>query len=51
MTATTTTTASYVFSDFGPKFTVRDVNGENPATRIITHIANDETGTVTLLVS
>ena len=40
----------FVFSDFGPKFTVRDVTGENPVTRIITHIANDEAGTVTLLV-
>ena len=39
----------FVFSDFGPKFTVRDVTGENPVTRIITHIANDEAGTVTLL--
>lgn len=39
-----------VFSDFGTKFTVRDVTGENPVTRIITHIANDEAGTVTLLV-
>lgn len=43
--------AGYVFSDFGPKFTVRDVTGENPVTRIITNIANDEAGTVTLLVS
>jgi len=39
----------FVFSDFGPKFTVRDVTGENPHTRIITHIENDEEGTVTLL--
>lgn len=40
----------FVFSDFGPHFTVRDVTGENPVTRIITHISNDEAGTVTLLV-
>jgi hypothetical protein len=29
---------------------IRDLNGENPVTRIITHIDNDEQGTVTLLV-
>lgn len=25
----------FVFSDFGPKFTVRDVTGENPVTRSV----------------
>ena len=39
----------FVFSDFGSQFTVRDMTGENPHTRIITHIENDEAGTVTLL--
>ncbi|CAM9241253.1 unnamed protein product [Chrysoparadoxa australica] len=39
----------YVFSDFGDNFTVRDSNGETPATRIITNISNEEEGVVTLL--
>lgn len=39
----------YVFSDFGPEFSVRDVNGENPLTRIVTHISSEEEGVVTLL--
>lgn len=25
----------FVFSDFGPRFTVRDVTGENPVTRSV----------------
>mmetsp|Transcript_25362 Transcript_25362/g.33102 ORF Transcript_25362/g.33102 Transcript_25362/m.33102 type:complete len:1104 (+) Transcript_25362:37-3348(+) len=41
--------SGYIFSDFGPAFTVRDSNGENPLTRIVTHISNDEEGIVTLL--
>lgn len=40
----------YVFSDFGNKFTIRDVTGENPITRVITNITNDKEGIVTLLV-
>jgi len=41
--------AGYIFSDFGPSFTIKDMNGENPLTRIITHISNEEEGVVTLL--
>lgn len=41
--------SGYVFSDFGPDFTVRDANGEPPVTRIITHITNEKEGVVTLL--
>jgi ubiquitin-activating enzyme E1 len=39
----------YVFSDFGPAFTIKDVNGEAPATRIITHISSGPEAVVTLL--
>ena len=39
----------YTFTDFGDAFTCHDANGENPITRIITDISNDETGMVTLL--
>lgn len=36
-----------MFSDFGPKFTIRDKTGEEPVTRIVTNIAPD--GRVTVL--
>uniref|UniRef100_A0A7S1GCU7 Ubiquitin-activating enzyme E1 C-terminal domain-containing protein n=1 Tax=Bicosoecida sp. CB-2014 TaxID=1486930 RepID=A0A7S1GCU7_9STRA len=41
--------SGYVFSDFGPEFTVRDANGEPPVTRIITGITSAKEGVVTLL--
>lgn len=41
--------AGYFFADFGDRFVVRDKTGENPVTRIITHISNEEEGVVTLL--
>lgn len=39
----------YIFSDFGPSFTVRDANGEAVATRIVTHVSSEENAVVTLL--
>ncbi|CAM9855363.1 unnamed protein product, partial [Hapterophycus canaliculatus] len=39
----------YVFSDFGKAFSVRDLNGEAPTTRIITDISLEEEGVITLL--
>ncbi|CAM9963175.1 unnamed protein product [Discosporangium mesarthrocarpum] len=39
----------YVFSDFGKAFTVRDLNGEAPLSRIVTHVSNEEEAVVTLL--
>eukprot|EP00611_Tribonema_gayanum_P030367 TRINITY_DN8423_c0_g1_i1.p1 TRINITY_DN8423_c0_g1~~TRINITY_DN8423_c0_g1_i1.p1 ORF type:complete len:705 (+),score=261.06 TRINITY_DN8423_c0_g1_i1:59-2173(+) len=39
----------YVFSDFGPSYTIRDANGEAVATRIVTDISNAEEAVVTLL--
>jgi len=41
--------AGFFFADFGDRFVVRDKTGENPVTRIITHISNEEEGVVTLL--
>jgi len=41
--------AGYAFSDFGDGFVIRDATGENPITRIITHITNDAEGIVSLL--
>ncbi|CAM9463253.1 unnamed protein product, partial [Choristocarpus tenellus] len=39
----------YVFSDFGKAFSVRDLNGEAPTSRIVTDISNEEEAVVTLL--
>lgn len=39
----------YAFTDFGDQFLCHDATGENPITRIITDISNDEHGVVTLL--
>ncbi|CAM9530980.1 unnamed protein product [Ectocarpus sp. 6 AP-2014] len=39
----------FVFSDFGKAFSVRDVNGEAPTSRIITDISLEEEGVITLL--
>lgn len=41
--------AGYLFADYGERFVVRDKTGENPVTRIITNISNEEEGVVTLL--
>eukprot|EP00752_Nemacystus_decipiens_P009825 g8767.t1 len=39
----------FVFSDFGKAFSVRDINGEAPTSRIITDISLEEEGVITLL--
>ncbi|CAM9851397.1 unnamed protein product, partial [Ectocarpus sp. 12 AP-2014] len=39
----------FVFSDFGKAFSVRDVTGEAPTSRIITDISLEEEGVITLL--
>ncbi|CAM9195899.1 unnamed protein product [Laminaria digitata] len=39
----------FVFSDFGKAFSVRDLNGEAPTSRIITDISSEEEGIVTML--
>ncbi|CAM9728043.1 unnamed protein product [Scytosiphon promiscuus] len=39
----------YVFSDFGKAFSVRDLNGEAPTSRIVTDISLEEEGVITLL--
>ncbi|RHY30577.1 hypothetical protein DYB32_006975 [Aphanomyces invadans] len=39
----------YAFTDFGPAFLTHDATGENPITRIITDITNDDDGLVSLL--
>lgn len=39
----------YAFTDFGDQFVCHDTTGENPITRIITDITNEERGVVTLL--
>jgi len=41
--------SGYIFSDFGPEFTVSDKSGEPPVQRVITHISNAEEGIVSLL--
>ena len=41
--------AGYVFVDFGKEFYVRDMNGEQPVTRIVTHISNDREAVVSLV--
>ncbi|XP_022190676.2 ubiquitin-like modifier-activating enzyme 1 [Nilaparvata lugens] len=38
-----------VFCDFGPKFTVVDVNGENPVSAMVAGISKDTEGVVTCL--
>ncbi|CAK4441626.1 unnamed protein product [Aphanomyces euteiches] len=42
-------TFGYAFTDFGPQFVTHDATGENPITRIITDITNDEEGLVSIL--
>eukprot|EP00818_Percolomonas_sp_WS_P000344 CAMPEP_0117451102 /NCGR_PEP_ID=MMETSP0759-20121206/8824_1 /TAXON_ID=63605 /ORGANISM="Percolomonas cosmopolitus, Strain WS" /LENGTH=1024 /DNA_ID=CAMNT_0005243671 /DNA_START=3 /DNA_END=3077 /DNA_ORIENTATION=+ len=37
-----------LFCDFGENFTIYDDNGEEPETNMVTHISNDEFGTVTV---
>lgn len=37
----------YVFADFGPCFTVIDVDGEEPISRIVSHITKEERSVVT----
>lgn len=32
----------YAFTDFGPHFVIKDATGENPITRIVSRITNDE---------
>lgn len=39
----------YIFSDFGPEFTVADKSGEPPVQRVITNISNELEGIVSLL--
>eukprot|EP01041_Mallomonas_annulata_P006187 gene6187-12532_t len=39
----------YIFSDFGPEFTVADMTGEPPVQRVITHISHEEEGVISLL--
>ena len=41
--------SGYIFSDFGPEFTVADKSGEPPVQRVITHISSAEEGIVSLL--
>jgi ubiquitin-activating enzyme E1 len=41
--------AGFVFVDFGNEFLVRDMNGEQPITRIVSHISNDKEAVVTLV--
>lgn len=41
--------SGYIFSDFGPEFTVSDATGEPPVQRVITNISCDEEGIVSLL--
>eukprot|EP00607_Mallomonas_marina_P011049 CAMPEP_0182424776 /NCGR_PEP_ID=MMETSP1167-20130531/11039_1 /TAXON_ID=2988 /ORGANISM="Mallomonas Sp, Strain CCMP3275" /LENGTH=1346 /DNA_ID=CAMNT_0024604855 /DNA_START=37 /DNA_END=4077 /DNA_ORIENTATION=+ len=39
----------YIFSDFGPEFTVADKSGEPPVQRVITSISQEESGVISLL--
>lgn len=41
--------SGYIFSDFGPEFTISDATGEPPVQRVITNISCDEEGIVSLL--
>jgi len=40
---------AFIFSDFGPEFSVADKTGEPPVQRVITHISNEKEGIVSLL--
>ncbi|OXA42952.1 Ubiquitin-like modifier-activating enzyme 1 [Folsomia candida] len=40
---------SRIFCDFGPEFSVLDVNGENPVTTLIAGVTKEEQGVVTCL--
>lgn len=42
---------SRIFCDFGPDFSVLDVNGENPVTTLIAGVTKEEQGVVTCLGS
>jgi len=39
----------FVFVDFGNEFLVRDMNGEQPVSRIISHVSNDKEALVSLV--
>ncbi|CAM9696526.1 unnamed protein product [Ascophyllum nodosum] len=39
----------FIFSDFGKGFSVRDLNGEAPVSRIVTNVSSEEEAVITLL--